>query len=122
MTDGDTGRAQTHFAEALGVVPDAKQNAAFRALSVFFRQAAREDRADFCAELLEMIRERGLERVLAALEPFAKAVEYWQKGGDAEVLERLNPEMREIVEEIIQGKRGDEERREEEERSEGEDE
>ena len=44
-----------------------------------------------------------MEAELAVLEPFVRAVEYWQRGKDAEVLDRLNPEVREIVEEIIAG-------------------
>jgi hypothetical protein len=27
--------------------------------------------------------------------------DYWQKGEDAEILDRLNPELRELVEDII---------------------
>ena len=51
------------------------------------------------------MRARGMEQELGMLEPYVKAVEYWQKGRDAEVLDRLNPEVRELVEQII--RRGD---------------
>jgi len=44
-----------------------------------------------------------MERELALLEPFVLAVEYWQKGKDAQVLDRLNPELRQLVEAIIKG-------------------
>jgi hypothetical protein len=57
---------------------------------------------------MEMMKERGMNDELALLAPFDKAVEYWQKGKDEEVLDRLNPEVRELVEQIIQTRSGDE--------------
>ena len=103
----DTGQGRAHFLDALELFTDAEQDLAVGELTAFMRAAATEDQAELCTELLDAMRERGMERELGLLEPFAKAVEYWQKGRDAEVLDRLNPEMREIVEQIIRGEGGD---------------
>ena len=103
---GDAGQMRAHFQDALALPPEARQDLVDSEFTWFFRVAAREQSAALCAELLDAMRERGMERELAFLEPFAKAVEYWQKGKDAEVLDRLNPEMREIVEQIIRGEGG----------------
>ncbi len=62
---------------------------------------AREEHADICHRLLAILEERGMTDELALLVPFAHAVEYWRKGKDMEVLDRLNPEVRELVEAII---------------------
>jgi 3-hydroxyisobutyrate dehydrogenase-like beta-hydroxyacid dehydrogenase len=35
------------------------------------------------------------------LAPFREAVGYWLAGGDEEVLERLNPETRELVAKVL---------------------
>ena len=48
-----------------------------------------------------MMKANGLEDSVAILDSFRKAIEYWQKGEDAEVLDQLNPEVREVVEQIV---------------------
>lgn len=53
-----------------------------------------------------MVKAKGMNDELELLTPFAKAVEYWQKGKDEEVLGRLNPEIRKLVEQIIQNPSG----------------
>ena len=57
----------------------------------FFRRVTCEERSALCAELLASS---------------AFAMEYWQNGGEPEVLDRLNPEVREIVEKIVSGQCG----------------
>ena len=52
-------------------------------------------------ELERILRKQGNEDDLKLLFPIAKAFEYWSKNEDAEVLDRLNPEVREVVEDIL---------------------
>jgi DNA-binding MarR family transcriptional regulator len=94
------------FAEVVERLPGAQEDEAVSVLGGFFLRLAHPETAPLLAELLDVLRERGLDRFVGELEPFARAAEYWQKGDDAEVLDRLNPEVREIVEEII--RRGEE--------------
>jgi hypothetical protein len=100
---GNHGDALQAFAAALDQLPQAERPRALEELVDFFRLVTREDTTGLCAQFLDALRERGMEEELATLEPFAKAVEYWQKGKDAEVLDRLNPEVRRIVEQIVNG-------------------
>jgi hypothetical protein len=100
------GNARNFFHDALDRMPNVEQSVATRELTDFFRRSAREKTAGLCAGFLDEMRDRRLEHEVGVLEPFARAVEYWQSDEDAEVLDRLNPEVREVVEQIIaQGER-----------------
>lgn len=98
----DRGRAREHFIKILES-SGACREFAREAILLFFRKIAEERTAEQLAIFLDMMRERSMADELEMLMPFAKAVEYWQKGKDEEVLDRLNPEIREMVEKIIQG-------------------
>jgi hypothetical protein len=65
----------------------------------------KDQHAAMCEELIASVAQKHMESLGFPLLPFAKAVEYWRKGKDEEVLDRLNPEVREIVEAIIRGDR-----------------
>ncbi|MBI1924123.1 AAA family ATPase [Candidatus Poribacteria bacterium] len=97
------GDARHLFNAALDVLPQAEPERAHEDLVTFFRRVVREERADFCGALLDAMRARGRERELGVLEPFAIAIQYWKSGKDAEILDRLNPEVRQLVEAIIHG-------------------
>ncbi|MBM4086126.1 MAG: hypothetical protein FJ272_15185, partial [Planctomycetes bacterium] len=99
----NVGHARSLFIAALDRLSGAEHASAKNEMLFFFRWATHETRADSCAELFSLMRERKMERELALLEPFVLAVEYWQKGKDAQVLDRLNPELRQLVEAIIKG-------------------
>ena len=105
MRDKNSGRAEAFFGQALDRAENAPQSARDLMLDPFkdfFRCAAREDTAAFAEELLGALRQPELARELDVHTPFKKAHEYRQKGRDTEVLDRLNPELRRVVEEIIQ--------------------
>jgi len=104
--DDDYGSAREAFARALDAVGKAEKDLVWHSMGAFWSSVAGDTCARICQEFLDMMRARGMEGELAVLEPYVRAVEYWQKGRDAEVLDRLNPEVREIVEEII--RRGEE--------------
>ncbi len=95
----DRGRAL--FSEALDHASLAREDLVPREMAEFFSRVAGEETASLCAGLFEMMRQREMERELGLVAPIAHAVEFWQRGKDPEVLDRLNPEVREIVEEII---------------------
>jgi len=99
----NAGHARSFFAAALDRVPQAEAELADAALVNFFRGVSSEQASALCAELLDAMRARNMAHALGVLQPFQAAVEYWQKGRDAEVLDRLNPEVRELVEAIISG-------------------
>jgi len=52
-------------------------------------------------ELEKILREHAAEDELKLLFPISKVYEYWQRDEDPEVLDRLNPEVREVVEDIL---------------------
>jgi tetratricopeptide (TPR) repeat protein len=52
-------------------------------------------------EIIEILKKKKLDTEIALFQPYSIACEYWQKNGDSEILERLNPELREMVEAII---------------------
>jgi len=103
VVEDNRGDARRHFQNALKHLPDATVSRIARELALFFRQILTPASAEMCAELLEMMRSAGLQAELEAVAPFVHAVEYWQKGEDLEVLDRLNPEVRSLVEDIIRG-------------------
>jgi tetratricopeptide (TPR) repeat protein len=98
---GDVASAAERFRQALSLLGQVESQISRRALAALFRGAAKESTADLCAQFFQDMRDKGLNDELAFLDPFVKAVEYWQKGKDAEVLDRLNPEVRKLVEEIV---------------------
>lgn len=106
----NAGVAKETFASALKYLLRVKQEELRKitgeVLIDYFRKIVSEKRFGIVKELLSMAQEKGLKDEVALLQPFVTANLYWEKGRDAEVLDRLNPEVREIVEEII--KRADE--------------
>ncbi|MCK4821061.1 hypothetical protein KA005_35180, partial [bacterium] len=100
------GQARNMFELALDQVPIAREDLALHELFTFFKNVLKEQTAGICAELIGHMQKRNLDRLLGVLEPISKAIEYWQKDEKTrdEVLDRLNPEVREVVEAIIQGR------------------
>jgi hypothetical protein len=97
------GHARSSFESALDRLPRAVPKLAQEELVGFFRGMVGVQTADLCAEFFATMKARDMRDELELLTPFAMAVEYWQKGEDEEVLDRLNPEVRRIVEAIIRG-------------------
>ncbi len=60
-----------------------------------------KDNVNIYFELEKILREQKAEDELKLLYPISKVYEYWQSNEDAEVLDRLNPEVREVVEDIL---------------------
>jgi tetratricopeptide (TPR) repeat protein len=60
-----------------------------------------KENTPFFDEILGILKKKKLQEEIGLLQPYAIACEYWQKDEDAEVLEKLNPELREMVETII---------------------
>lgn len=94
-------RASTIFNEALGKMADVDHTLAVRELAGFFTRLLRLMKVGVCSQFLEEMGDRDMKKELGVLEPIVKTVEYFHSGRDAEILDRLNPEIREIVEEII---------------------
>lgn len=67
----------------------------------FFSNFIAKNHSEFFFELYELLKKESLQKEAELLKPMAFVCEYWQKGEDAEVLDRLNPELRELVEDII---------------------
>jgi tetratricopeptide (TPR) repeat protein len=95
------GHARRQFDDALDYIPRAKSELVRTELVNFFRGMAKEKTAGLCGEFLDAMRQRDLKDEVDTLEPFAIAVRYWQEGKNEEVLDRLNPELRELVAEIV---------------------
>jgi len=56
---------------------------------------------DIYKQLEKILQDKKLDDELKLLLPITKVYEYWSKQEDAEVLDRLNPEVREVVEDIL---------------------
>jgi hypothetical protein len=98
------GFAREQFQAALDRFEQAAEEHRSEELTSFLEQMAREEDAGILAEFFETMRERGMEDELGVLTPYVRAVEYWRTDKDKEqVLDRLNPEVRELVEAILQG-------------------
>ncbi|MDO9229872.1 MAG: ATP-binding protein [Syntrophales bacterium] len=95
------GRARTLFGEALERYLEADRDRARREIVAFFKKLTKEESAEQCRGFMAMMKKRDMNDELALLAPFDRAVEYWQKGKDEEVLDRLNPEVRKLVEQIV---------------------
>jgi Tfp pilus assembly protein PilF/predicted transcriptional regulator len=102
----NSGQARRIFDIMLDHLPQAREDLALHELLTFFRNVLDEQTARICAELFALMRDGNMDKVLGVLEPISVAVEYWQEDERTrdEVLDRLNPEVREVVEAIIQGK------------------
>ena len=103
LAERNLGEARARLREVLERLEDAQQGDAVEELTTFFRRVCNMENAGLCGEFLGELDQRGRTRELGVLEPFRHALEYWQKGKDAEVLDRLNPEMRLAVEAILEG-------------------
>jgi hypothetical protein len=97
---GDAGRA---FSSALDWLHKAHLEKRRTELVLFFQQSLREKTAEQCKALLDDLATGGFDAEAELLNPFREAVNYWTSGKNEEVLDRLNPEMRKLVEEIIRG-------------------
>jgi hypothetical protein len=100
LAAGNLGSAQTALREAVGpdlLGPDERREVVVSLAKEFLEETT----ADFFWQVLADLREQGLGEDAEALAPIEAAVEYWQREGDEAVLERLNPEVREITEEIV---------------------
>jgi tetratricopeptide (TPR) repeat protein len=109
LAEGNEGTAREMWSAAVDRLPEARPDLARTEVVLFLTTAASPGSARACGEMLEELDGRGLGDLRGLLDPFAKAFEYWQGGRDAEVLDRLNPEVREIVEQIVRGGEGIEE-------------
>jgi len=72
-----------------------------------FESIVEEQNIEICEQMLNMIKDRNLMDIYELLTPFAKAIEFWKEKDEnkrAEILDTLNPELREIVEAIIHPK------------------
>jgi len=96
------GEARLHFVQALDNVRRADPRRGVDEFVGFFNRVACRTTASHCQEFLQEIRSHDMNELANILEPFAHAVDYWLCERDPDhVLDRLNPEVREIVEAII---------------------
>jgi hypothetical protein len=95
---GDAGRA---FSSALEWLHRADVERRRRELMLFFRKALREKTAGLCKMMLDELAAGSFDEEVELLAPFREAVNYWTSGKNAEILDRLNPELRKLAEAII---------------------
>jgi tetratricopeptide (TPR) repeat protein len=101
IAQNDTGQAIGRFREVLEYKSQLEEKAWRERLLLFFDKVVSERNVPVFFELYDSLIEKSLEEEIELLRPFAIACEYWRKNEDAEVLDRLNPEVREVVEDII---------------------
>jgi tetratricopeptide (TPR) repeat protein len=101
MTLKNIGEVHGLFEKALALKSQLDEKNWNERLLKFFKDFISKENTIYFYELYNILNEKSFEEEVELLSPFAIASEYWQKNEDAEVLDRLNPEVREIVEEII---------------------
>jgi len=97
------GDALRMFSSVLGWLHRAEVESRSRELVLFFRYALCEKTASLCSTMLDDLATGAFDAEAELLNPFREAVNYWTSGKNEEVLDRLNPEMRKLVEEIVRG-------------------
>jgi tetratricopeptide (TPR) repeat protein len=98
------GHAKDIFMSALEKSSMAKEDVMKREYIRFFINILSENTVSICDEYIELLDKQKLTAITQVLEPFKSAITYWktdEKDRD-EFLDRINPEMREVVEELIQ--------------------
>lgn len=106
VESADVGAAFRFFRQAMNLWAISDHKAARPTIVAFFKLVSKNVNSSICSKLLELMIERKMQDELLLVGPFLLAVDYWQNGRNAEILDQLNPEIREVVEEII--RRGEE--------------
>ena len=101
IAEDNRGDASRAFSSVLEWLHRAAIERRHRALAFFFRDALQENTAELCKALLDDLAAGGFTEEVELLAPFREAVDYWTAGRNAEILDRLNPELRKLVEAII---------------------
>jgi Flp pilus assembly protein TadD len=105
ISEGNDAAGLHAFSSAIGhlyeVGAEPIRKDAASAIVDYFRKIVSKMRVGLFKDLIGILSNSGAKDELMLLEPFIIANNFWETGEDSEVLDRLNPEMREIVEEII---------------------
>ncbi|MGD2092776.1 MAG: ATP-binding protein [Candidatus Aminicenantes bacterium] len=99
------GKAKQFFMQTLQLKSRVYDQLWHQVLVEFFSNFITKYHCEFFFELYELLKKKSLQEEAELLRPMAIVCDYWQKGEDAEVLDRLNPELRELVEDIIKTSR-----------------
>jgi hypothetical protein len=99
------GKAKQLFMQTLQLKSQVSDQLWHQVLVEFFSNFIAKYHCEFFFELYELLKKKSLQKEAELLKPMAVVCDYWQKGEDAEVLDRLNPELRELVEDIIKTSR-----------------
>lgn len=102
----NSGQTRSLFNLALDHLHQARGDLALTELTNFFLRIVEVKTAGICMELFDFMQKRNLTEPVGVLGPIRKAVEYWQSDEKTrdELLDRLNPEVRKVVEAIIKSK------------------
>lgn len=95
------GKAKQLFKQTLQLKSQVYDKLWHQLLVEFFSNFIAKYHSEFFFELYELLKKNSLQEEAELLKPMAIVCDYWQKEEDAEVLDRLNPELRELVEDII---------------------
>ena len=105
LKDNNVGNSKSNFEEALECMNNIEEEGtrmdAYRFFTNYFRGISIKSNSREIIELISILEKRKLRDIKEILEPFNIAATYWIKKNDPEILDRLNPEVREIVEKII---------------------
>ena len=105
ISEGNDAAGLHAFSSAIGylyeVGAEPIRKDAANSIVEYFRKIVSKMRVGLFKDLIAALNNAGAKDELLLLEPFIIANKFWETGEDREVLDRLNPEMREIVEEII---------------------
>lgn len=101
LNDENYGDTKEIFDEIIEYIPQIRIDLVQRVLVLFFTDSLDKNTADVCSELLLKIQKKSFFNEEEFLLPFQYAIDYWLNNNNEEILDRLNPELREIVEQII---------------------
>ncbi|MCI0513435.1 AAA family ATPase [candidate division KSB1 bacterium] len=96
------GQAKTRFTEALNLKTVLDAESWKKKLIDFFNQLTTQNQVSIFRVLYQILSRPEHAVEIELLQPFALACDYWGNGDNPKVMDELNPELREIVEKIIQ--------------------
>ncbi len=96
------GSAKEDFASSIEIQEKLTNETVQKSLLNFFNSFISPNRIDLFEQFIQILKEHKSEETLEFLNPFIIVNQYWKQNNDQEVIDRLNPEVREIVEQILE--------------------
>lgn len=101
VASGNYEKTITHLKKALTYVSDVKSDRAQELIGTYFKNLLEDKNIKLMKRALRIIEESDQPDLIEFLKPYRKAVQFIETG-DKSVLNRITPEIRELVEKIVE--------------------